>query len=48
MTHHHHAGHAHPPAAIAPSMLRASGGQRLLLALAGVGLLWLAVYWALV
>ena len=47
MTHHHHAGHSHPPAVIAPSMLRASAGQRLILALIGIGLLWSAVYWAL-
>jgi hypothetical protein len=48
MTHHHHDGHSHPSAAIAPSMLRASAGQRLALAAIGIVLLWSAVYWALV
>jgi len=48
MTQHHHAGHVHPPADIAPSLLRASAGQRLLIAGIGVALLWSAVYWALV
>jgi hypothetical protein len=49
MTHHHHhdQGHAHPPATVAPSLLRASAMQRL----AGVALclavLWVAVLWAL-
>jgi len=48
MTHHHHAGHVHPPADIAPSLLRASASHRLLLAFVGIVLLWSAVYWALV
>jgi len=47
MTHHHHPGHIHPPAAIAPSMLRASFGGRLALAAAAAVLIWAAVAWAL-
>lgn len=44
--HHHPVGHAHPPAALRPSILRLSAGQRL----AGAGMLtaliWAAVWWA--
>ncbi len=47
MTHHHHAGHLHPPARISPSLLRASAGQRLAAAAVCIALLWLAVIWAL-
>jgi hypothetical protein len=48
MTHHHHSGHSHPPAQIAPSMLRASALQRLIGGGIGIILLWSAVFWALV
>jgi hypothetical protein len=47
MTHHHHSGHSHPPARVAPSMLRASLAQRLFGAGICAALLWLAVFWAL-
>ena len=45
--HHHPQGHAHPPAAIAPSILRMSVGQRLAAAAVLIGLIWAAVYWAM-
>ncbi|HVG51020.1 MAG TPA: hypothetical protein VM867_05245 [Xanthobacteraceae bacterium] len=46
MTHHHHAGHVHPPAQIGSSILRASAVQRLMVAAAGIALVWLGVFWA--
>jgi hypothetical protein len=46
--HHHHApGHAHPPAALAPSILRLSAVQRLGIAGLLAVLIWAAVYWAM-
>jgi hypothetical protein len=45
--HHHHPGHAHPPASIAPSILRLSALERLIAAGIAVALLWGAVFWAL-
>jgi hypothetical protein len=45
--HHHAPGHAHPPAALAPSMLRLSAGQRLAGAAVVILLIWAAVYWAM-
>jgi len=44
---HHHPGHVHPPAATALSLLRLSVAQRLMIAAAGIVVLWLAVYWAM-
>ncbi|MEA2937281.1 MAG: hypothetical protein QOC56_785 [Alphaproteobacteria bacterium] len=45
---HHHPGHRHPPAAVAPSILRMGAGQRLLVAAAVIALIWGAVIWAMV
>jgi hypothetical protein len=45
--HHHHAGHAHPPARSAPSLLRASALQRLAAVATCLAVLWLAVIWAM-
>ncbi|MEA2906247.1 MAG: hypothetical protein QOI12_3634 [Alphaproteobacteria bacterium] len=45
---HHHPGHRHPPAAVAPSILRMGAGQRLLVAAAAIALIWGAVIWAMV
>jgi hypothetical protein len=47
MTHHHHPGHVHPPAAVAPSLLRLSVWQRLAITGALIVLMWLAVFWAM-
>ncbi len=45
--HHHPAGHAHPPAAITPSILRLSAIERLAFVSALIALIWIAVYWAM-
>jgi hypothetical protein len=45
--HHHPHGHAHPPAVVAASILRLSVMQRLCIALAGIALIWAAVFWAM-
>ena len=45
--HHHDPGHAHPSAAVAPSLLRLSAGQRLAGAAVMIALLWGAVLWAI-
>jgi len=45
--HHHHPGQGHPPASIAPSILRMSVVQRLGFAAAVVALIWGAVLWAM-
>jgi hypothetical protein len=45
--HHHHVGNVHPPAALAPSLLRSSVGQRLALAAGVAAALWLCVLWAI-
>ena len=45
--HHHHAGHAHPPATVSPSILRLSALQRLAAVAVVVALLWGAVFWAI-
>lgn len=45
--HHHPQGEAHPPAAIAPSILRLSAAQRLGMALALIAVIWAAVFWAM-
>jgi hypothetical protein len=47
MTHHHHPGHVHPSATVAPSLLRLSVGQRLAIAVAIAVVLWAAVFWAM-
>jgi hypothetical protein len=46
MTHHHHAGEAHPSPALSPSLLRLSAPRRLALASALIALIWVAVLWA--
>jgi hypothetical protein len=45
--HHHHPGHVHPPARVAPSILRMSLWQRLSFAAALVALMWSAAFWAM-
>jgi hypothetical protein len=45
--HHHPQGHAHPPAPLAPSLLRLSASRRLSLAAVLVALVWAAVIWAI-
>jgi hypothetical protein len=44
--HHHHSG-AHPPAPIAPSILRASVWQRLAIAAVLIAVIWGSVLWAM-
>jgi len=46
MSHHHHAGEAHPSPALSPSLLRLSVPRRLALAGALIALIWVAVLWA--
>jgi hypothetical protein len=46
MTHHQHAGTAHPSPALSPSLLRLSAPRRLALAGALIALIWVAVLWA--
>jgi hypothetical protein len=46
MTHHHHAGKAHPSPALSPSLLRLSAPKRLALAGVLIALIWAAVLWA--
>ena len=45
--HHHHPEHAHPPARVAPSILRLSVLQRLGFAAGLIALLWAAAFWAM-
>ncbi|WP_157699612.1 hypothetical protein [Pseudorhodoplanes sinuspersici] len=45
--HHHPHGQAHPPAAVAPSILRLSVLERLAFATVLIALIWAAVYWAM-
>ena len=45
--HHHHLGHAHPPATISPSILRLSALVRLAAVAALIAALWAAVFWAM-
>jgi hypothetical protein len=44
--HHHPPGQGHPPATIAPSILRMSVFERLALAAVLIVVLWSAVIWA--
>jgi hypothetical protein len=44
---HGHAGRGHPPASVSLSILRMSVGQRLVLSLVLIGVLWAAVVWAM-
>jgi hypothetical protein len=45
--HHHHPGHAHPSATVAPSILRLSALERLAAVAVVVAVLWGAVFWAM-
>jgi hypothetical protein len=45
--HHHPLGHAHPPAAIAPSILRLSVVERLGIVSVLIAAIWAAVFWAM-
>ena len=45
--HHHVAGQGHPPAAVAPSILRLSLGGRLAAVTAVLALIWGVVFWAM-
>jgi hypothetical protein len=45
--HHHHPGEMHPAAAVSPSLLRSSLGQRLAIAAGLSAAIWLVAYWAL-
>ena len=45
--HHHHPGHAHPPATVSPSILRLSALERLAAAAVLIVALWGAVFWAM-
>jgi hypothetical protein len=44
---HHHPGRAHPPASIAPSVLRLAALQRLAGVAVLIALIWGAVLWAM-
>jgi hypothetical protein len=46
-SHHHHPGRLHPPATVAPSILRLSALERLAAVAVVVALMWGAVYWAM-
>jgi hypothetical protein len=45
--HHHAAEERHPPASIAPSILRMSAAERLAVVAVVIAALWGTVYWAL-
>jgi hypothetical protein len=45
--HHHHPGQGHPPASVAPSILRMSAVERLAVAAAVIVAIWGAVIWAM-
>src|SRR5262249_51086232 len=45
--HHHPPGEGHPPATVAPSILRLSVLERLVLAAAAIAVIWGAVIWAM-
>lgn len=45
--HHHHPGHAHPPASVSPSILRLSALERLAAVAILIAVLWGAVFWAM-
>jgi hypothetical protein len=46
-SHHHPQGQAHPPAAVAPSILRLSVIERLGIAILLISVIWSAVFWAI-
>jgi hypothetical protein len=45
--HHHHPGRAHPPATVAPSILRLSAWERLSMVAVVIVVVWAAVFWAM-
>jgi hypothetical protein len=45
--HHHPPGEGHPPATIAPSILRLSALERLAAAGVMIAVIWAAVFWAM-
>jgi hypothetical protein len=45
--HHHHPGHAHPPATVSPSILRLSALERVAAVGVVIVALWSAVFWAM-
>jgi len=45
--HHHQSGDAHPPVAPLASILRASVGQRLVIAALFVAAIWGCIFWAM-
>jgi hypothetical protein len=45
--HHHPLGQAHPPASLAPSILRLSASRRLGIVVVFAALIWAAVWWAM-
>ncbi len=45
--HHHHPGHAHPPATVAASILRLSALERLAAVSIVIAALWGTVFWAM-
>ena len=45
--HHHHPGQVHPPATVAPSILRLSALERLAAVAVLIAVLWGAVFWAM-
>jgi hypothetical protein len=45
--HHHHAGHGHPPAVIAPSLLRMALAERLGAVAILIAVIWGVVLWAM-
>jgi hypothetical protein len=45
--HHHHPGRGHPPASVAPSILRLSAPERLMAVSVLIAALWAAVYWVM-
>jgi hypothetical protein len=44
---HRHPGRAHPPATVAPSILRLSAFERLGMVAVAIAVLWGAVFWAI-
>jgi hypothetical protein len=45
--HHHHPGHAHPPATVSPSILRLSALERIAGVTLLIAALWAVVAWAM-
>jgi len=45
--HHHAARGAHPPATVSPSILRMTLGERLVVVVVIIAVIWAAVFWAI-